>query len=124
MNMPITGGPLVDMRELVYGHEDEYPVGLTAALDEAIARDTPNTPCNVEVESLPNGGVAVCVNVPSYEDTVEFKITVDRDEDGDWRVFVPWFKDLHGNPAADHTDLILENGVGVTNGICHVGADE
>lgn len=80
---------------------------------------------HVEVEpSASDDGLMVTLVVPSYEDEVRFTLHCERDADGDWRVYVPWFEDLHGNPAADHTDLILENGVGVTNGVCYIGAPD
>jgi hypothetical protein len=80
----------------------------------------------VNVTTLDEGGVNVAVHVPTYDEAEEvtFTLRVERAPDGDWTVFVPWFKDLHGNPCADMTDLILANGVGVTNGICYVGAPD
>jgi len=69
-------------------------------------------------------GVSVTLHVPGYQGPASFTLEAERDADGDWRVYIPWFKDLHGNPAADHADLELQNGVGVTNGICYVGAPD
>jgi hypothetical protein len=76
------------------------------------------------VTARSNGeGLSVTLTVPSYDGDIEFEMHAERDADGDWRVFVPWFEDLRGNPAADQ-ELILENGVGVTNGICYIGAPD
>lgn len=81
-------------------------------------------PATVVAMPLDAGGLRAVVVVPTYTGEQRFQITVERDEDGDWRVYIPWFKDLHGNPAADHTDLELENGTAVTNGIVYLGAPE
>lgn len=64
------------------------------------------------------GGVTALVKVPTYSGDQTFSITVERDADGDWRVFIPWSRDFGDEP------LMLDNGTEVSNGIVYLGAPD
>lgn len=53
-----------------------------------------------EVTASEQGGLSVDVVVPGDEADLTFTVTVERDADGDWRVFIPW-------PELDDEDAVL-----------------
>lgn len=79
--------------------------------------------CGFRATTDDDGGAQVTLFVPTVEGEAEFTVLAERDEDGDWRVFIPWFHH-DDNPARDHIDLLLSNGYTVTNGVCHLAAPE
>lgn len=64
------------------------------------------------------GGILVTVVVPTYDGEQTFTLDVQRSEDGDWRVFIPWSLEFGPEP------MIMESGVQVANGIVYLGAPE
>jgi hypothetical protein len=75
-------------------------------------------PCTVEVVPLDDGGVDVTLSVTTYEGVINFKLTAERDKDGDWNVHLPWpTNKLRAEPA-------LVNGIEVYNGIAYLGAPD
>jgi hypothetical protein len=53
----------------------------------------PGTPASVTIDPKANGGVEIDLFVPTYEGGATFNLTAERDNDGDWRVFLPETKD-------------------------------
>lgn len=58
----------------------------------------PSTPTEVRVQPLAEGGTRVDVFVPTYGGGLVLTVEVERDEDGDWRVFLPTATDLDRAP--------------------------
>lgn len=77
----------------------------------------PDTPASVEVTPGERGGLSVTVRVPTYSGGMDFTIDVERDEDGDWRVFVPW-------PDGLREPYTLDNDAVVSNGVAYLGAPD
>lgn len=65
-----------------------------------------------------DGGVCAQVQVPTYSGDKTFTITVERDADGDWRVFIPWSPDFTTEPVT------MENGTECANGIVYMGSPD
>lgn len=86
--------------------------------------------CHLIAASDEQGGIAVTVVVPTYEGGATFHITVERDNDGDWRVSIPWPDEVtvdDGAPVSfgDHESVSgLIDGMEVTNGILYLGAPD
>lgn len=85
--------------------------------------------CHLVAMNDDQGGIAVTVVVPTYEGGAAFHLTVERDNDGDWRVFVPWPESISvdGGPDVDfaHESVMGEiDGMEVANGILYLGAPE
>lgn len=78
----------------------------------------PDIPCSVSVLPLKEGGVYVILRVPTYEGEAVFTMSAERGSDSDWRVFLPWTKDL------EDQSHILSNGTECTNGIVYLGAPD
>lgn len=78
----------------------------------------PSSPCEVKVTPGTEGGLDIEVFVPTYDGGATFSITVERDNDGDWRVFLPWIADLNDQ------EVILSDGHAVLNGIAYLGAPD
>jgi hypothetical protein len=82
---------------------------------------TPDSPCRVEVIPSENGGVHVELFIPTYEGGARFALTAERDNDGDWRLFVP-----HYGTDRDVQTMEAESGgfYEVCNGIIYLGAPD
>lgn len=92
----------------------------------------PDDPCTVTVTPADKGGMTVEINIPTYEGGAILQTTVERDADGDWRVFLP------AQPATlidvntfDKTTLpegeaqyLTTDNCEVTNGILYLGAPD
>lgn len=78
---------------------------------------TPDSPATAKVSPGENGGLTVEVDVPTYGGGARFTLTVERDPDGDFRVFVPW-------PDTEDSEPVLIDGMECFNGILYLGAPD
>lgn len=82
----------------------------------------PTTTCEVHIVPDRKGGIAVRLRVPTYGGGAEFWMSAERDNDGDWRVFIPWPSD-----AGDEVRPINTGGdtdAEVCGGILYLGAPD
>lgn len=78
-------------------------------------------PATVDVSTSPeDGGVTVTVHVPCSEGVLDLVIDVERDREGDWRVFIPWPE----NGDVDEGIGYLPGDYEVVNGILYLAAPE
>jgi hypothetical protein len=81
-------------------------------------------PAKAVTRTLPGGGALAEVHVPTYSGVAVFSLIVERDVDGDWRVFIPWPED--GEIVDQQAQL--DDGRGgyyeVSNGILYLGAPD
>jgi len=85
----------------------------------------PNDPCRVTTTPLEKGGIHVEVEIPTYDqERTTVSITVERDNDGDWQVFIPWPDGIaqEAQPMAIALDGV--EGYEVCNGILYLGAPD
>lgn len=80
----------------------------------------PDSPCEVTVTPLDNGGVDVKVFVPTFSGGGYLSITVERDAEGDWLAFIPWPDDLDENRSYH----INEHWCDAANGVAYIGAPD
>lgn len=76
-----------------------------------------DSPATAKVTPGENGGLTVEVDVPTYSGGARFRLLVERDKDGDFRVFVPW-------PDTDSSEPVLIDGMECFNGILYLGAPD
>lgn len=77
----------------------------------AVRRD-----CQVIVHPDAGGGMTVSLVVPCSDRDARFVLSAERDNDGDWRVFIPWPND------EDDDRIALIDGMEVSNGILYLAA--
>lgn len=79
----------------------------------------PDSPCIATVEQFGHEGLSASLFVPTYGGGQTFTITAERDNDGDWRITIPWTE-------ASDTDepVTLANGDEVLNGFLYLGAPD
>ena len=83
-----------------------------------------NRPCHLRFVSSDDGGVKVDLTVPGAEKDMTFTMTVERDNDGDWRVYLPAWpeEEVFDDPVVA---VPWDNGfIEVCNGIVYVAAPE
>lgn len=54
----------------------------------------PDSPCTTTITPDDKGGMLVELHVPTYSGGVTLSLQAERDNDGDWRVFIPWPDDM------------------------------
>lgn len=73
------------------------------------------SPCTATMTPDDNGGLTVALFVPTYGGGATFEMSVERDRDGDWTVFIPW--------PADIEEATIQ-GMEVLNGILYLGSPD
>lgn len=81
---------------------------------------TPDSPATATVTREKDGGVTVDVFVPTFSGGMTLQLAVERSNDGDWRIFIPWLDDMD----EDKTYILQGNVAEVANGIAYVGAPD
>lgn len=91
-----------------------------------MAKINPDTPTEVRVQPLANGGNRVDVFMPTYSGGIVLTLEVERDADGDWRVTLPTAAELDRSEDGfdieahtDHPELIS-----FFNGLSYFGAPD
>jgi hypothetical protein len=91
-----------------------------------MAKINPKSPCEVTTTSLRKGGVCVEIFVPTYNGGVKLRVEVERDEDNDWRVYLPTADELdrmeRGFDIEEHTEH--PELISFFNGIAYFGAPD
>jgi hypothetical protein len=73
------------------------------------------------VASLEEGGIDVTVTVPTYSGEQRLSLRVERDNGGDWIVFIPW-PELPEN--LDQPLFLEGSGLEVAGGALYLGAPD
>lgn len=80
---------------------------------------TPESPCEAMVTPGADGGLRVDVFIPTYAGGATLSIDVERSNDGDWQVFIPWPDGLGDDQYTINSQLADACG-----GIVYLGAPD
>jgi hypothetical protein len=76
------------------------------------------SPATAEIIPGEKGSLTVRLHVPTYSGGATFELEAARDNDGDWRVYVPW-------PDKALSDEVVQiDGMDFANGIGYIGAPD
>lgn len=80
----------------------------------------PKSPCTATITPGKKGGMTVELFVPTYSGGVTFSLMSERSNDGDWRVFLPWYEGMDEDRVYINVDTDSE----VAGGIAYIGAPD
>lgn len=76
--------------------------------------------CSAGVLATEGGGMVIELNVPTYSGVATFTIAAERDEEGDWRVKIPWPENIENYK----TEAPRLDGREVFDGYLYLGSSE